>query len=121
VPEVVLAYYYILKSGGFTIGGTNFDAKIRRQSIDARDLMAAHIGAMDICARGLKAVAALIEDGGLEKALVERYAGWSDPAAKAMLDSTLDAITERVLAANLNPEPRSGQQEILENYVNRFV
>ena len=121
VPEVALAYYYILKSGGFTTGGTNFDAKIRRQSIDARDLVAAHIGAMDVCARGLKAAAALIEDGGLEKALAERYAGWSDPAAKAMLDSTLDAITERVLAENLNPEPRSGQQEILENYVNRFV
>jgi len=55
------------------------------------------------------------------KALVDRYAGWSDPAAKARLDSTLDAINERVLDENLNPEPRSRQQEILENYVNRFV
>ena len=95
--------------------------KLALKELEHQFWMAAHIGAMDICARGLKAVAALIEDGGLEKALVERYAGWSDPAAKAMLDSTLDAITERVLAENLNPEPRSGQQEILENYVNRFV
>ena len=122
VPEVALAYYHILKGGGFGTGGTNFDAKLRRQSIDPEDLIAAHAGTMDICARGLKAAAAMIEDGGLETALAERYAGWSGESAKAMLSSgTLDGIAERVLAENVNPEPRSGRQEILENYVNRFV
>ncbi len=50
-PEVALAYYHVLKSGGFTTGGTNFDAKLRRQSIDPEDLIAAHVGGMDICAR----------------------------------------------------------------------
>jgi xylose isomerase len=54
VPEVALAYYHVLKSGGFSTGGTNFDAKLRRQSLTAQDLLAGHIGAMDICARGLK-------------------------------------------------------------------
>ncbi|MEM7241174.1 MAG: xylose isomerase [Pseudomonadota bacterium] len=121
VPEVALTYYHILKSGGFTTGGTNFDAKLRRQSLDARDLIAAHVGAMDICARGLIAAAAMIEDGGLEEALQSRYAGWDTPKAKAMLDSDLDSIAARVLADGINPEPRSGQQEVLENYVNRFV
>lgn len=121
VPEVALSYYHILKAGGFETGGTNFDAKIRRQSLDAEDLIAAHIGGMDICARGLKAAAAMIEDGGLEDALAERYAGWKTAEAKAMLKSDLGSIAERVLAENLNPEPRSGHQEILENYVNRFV
>ncbi|WP_171209276.1 MULTISPECIES: xylose isomerase [unclassified Ruegeria] len=120
-PEVALAYYHILKDGGFTTGGTNFDAKIRRQSIDAEDLVAAHVGGMDICARGLKAAAAMIEDGGLEAALSERYAGWSDPEAEAMLDSDLGQITARVLDQGINPDPRSGRQEKLENYVNRFV
>ncbi len=120
-PEVALAYYHILKAGGFTTGGTNFDAKIRRQSIDAEDLIAAHVGGMDICARGLKAAAAMIEDGGLEVALEERYAGWSTEAAQSMLSSGLDEITARVLAEDINPRPRSGRQEILENYVNRFV
>jgi xylose isomerase len=120
-PEVALAYYHILKAGGFTTGGTNFDAKIRRQSIDAEDLIAAHVGGMDICARGLKAAAAMIEDGGLEVALEERYAGWSTEAAQSMLSSGLDEITARVLAEDINPQPRSGRQEILENYVNRFV
>ena len=76
---------------------------------------------MDICARGLKAAAAMIEDGGLEAALEDRYAGWSTEAAQSMLSSGLDEITARVLAEDVNPPPRSGRQEILENYVNRFV
>ncbi len=122
VPEVALAYYHILKSGGFTTGGTNFDAKLRRQSLDAEDLVAGHIGGMDICARGLKAAAAMIEDGGLENALKARYAGWEQDANKDMLaNGTLESISERVLKDNINPEPRSGQQEKLENWVNRFV
>jgi xylose isomerase len=122
VPEVALAYYEILKMGGFTTGGTNFDSKLRRQSLDPADLIAGHAGAMDVCARGLKAAAAMLEDGGLEAARAERYAGWDDTANKEMLESgTLDSIAERVLAENINPEPRSGRQERLENYVNRFV
>lgn len=120
-PEVALAYYHILKSGGFTTGGTNFDAKLRRQSLDAQDLIAAHVGGMDICARGLKAAAAMIEDGGLDAALAERYARWDTPEAQAMLNSDLGTISDRVLAKGINPEPRSGRQEMLENYVNRFV
>ena len=121
VPEVAMAYYHIIKAGGFTTGGTNFDAKLRRQSLEPKDLIDAHAGAMDICARGLKAAAAMIEDGGLENALTDRYAGWQTVDSIAMLDSDLDAICERVLAKDINPTPRSGRQEILENYVNRFV
>ncbi|GGE62276.1 xylose isomerase [Actibacterium pelagium] len=121
VPEVALAYYHILKAGGLNSGGTNFDAKIRRQSIDPVDLIASHVGGMDICARGLKAAAAMLEDGGLEAFLAERYAGWSTDGAKAMLNSDLASIQARVLAEGINPEPRSGRQERLENYVNRFV
>jgi xylose isomerase len=121
VPEVALAYYHVLKAGGFTTGGTNFDSKVRRQSIDPVDLIAGHVGAMDVCARGLKAAAMMIEDGGLETALKDRYAGWEMAPAQAMLGSDLESITKRVLAENVNPAPRSGRQEILENYVNRFV
>ena len=121
VPEVALAYYHILKAGGLNSGGTNFDAKVRRQSIDPEDLIASHVGGMDICARGLKAAAAMLEDGGLEDALKGRYAGWDTKEAKDMLDSDLASISERVLSEGINPEPKSGRQEILENYVNRFV
>ena len=121
VPEVALAYYHVLKSGGFSTGGTNFDAKLRRQSLTAQDLLAGHIGAMDICARGLKAAAAMLEDGGLETALKQRYAGWQTQEAQNMLASDFDQITARVLNEGINPEPKSGRQEVLENYVNRFV
>lgn len=121
VPEVALAYYEVLKAGGFDTGGTNFDAKLRRQSLDPVDLVAGHVGAMDVCARGLKASAAMLEDGGLEAARAARYAGWDAPEAKAMLDSDLGAIFDRVVSGGVDPRPRSGRQEILENYVNRFV
>lgn len=120
-PEVALAYYEILKSGGFTTGGTNFDAKIRRQSLDPADLVAAHIGAMDICARGLKAAAAMLEDGTLEKAREERYAQWSTPESQAMLKGGLEQCYEHTMQNPDSPEPRSGGQERLENLINRFV
>ena len=122
VPEVALAYYEVLKAGGFTTGGTNFDAKLRRQSLDPKDLIAAHVGAMDICARGLKAAAAMLEDGGLEAARAARYAKWDAAQGQSWLTSaTLDQIEAQVAGGGIDPQPRSGQQEILENYVNRFV
>ncbi|WP_298917423.1 xylose isomerase [uncultured Roseobacter sp.] len=122
VPEAALAYYEVLKAGGFTTGGTNFDAKLRRQSLDPKDLIAAHVGAMDICARGLKAAAAMLEDGGLEAARKARYVGWQRPEAQGWLRSaTLEEVAAPVEAGRIDPQPRSGGQEILENYVNRFV
>ncbi|WP_333713796.1 xylose isomerase [Yoonia sp.] len=121
VPEVALTYYHVLKAGGLGLGGTNFDAKLRRQSIDAQDLIDGHAGAMDVCARGFKAAAAMMTDGGLEQALSDRYAGWQTPQAQAMLTSDLDSIAARVLSEGIAPQPRSGRQEALENYVNRFV
>jgi xylose isomerase len=122
-PEVALAYYHILKAGGFTSGGTNFDAKLRRQSLDAEDLLIAHIGGMDICARGLKAAAAMIEDGALGQFVEDRYAGWNTPDGEAMLKGIydLDQIAAKVGEKAINPKPRSGKQEYLENLVNRFV
>jgi xylose isomerase len=119
--EKTLAFYEILRAGGFTTGGTNFDAKIRRQSLDPADLILAHVGGMDTCARAFKAAAAMLEDGRLERLRAARYAGWDSDGAKAMLTGTLEEIEARVLKDDLRPEPRSGKQERLENLVNRFV
>ena len=121
VPETALAYYEVLKAGGFTTGGTNFDAKLRRQSLDPQDLILAHVGAMDRCAAGLKAAAAMLEDGRLETARTERYAGWDSAEGQALLHSDLEQISARVVAEDINPEPKSGRQERLENLVNRFL
>jgi len=119
--EKALAFYEILRAGGYTTGGTNFDAKIRRQSLDAEDLVLAHVGGMDTCARALKSAAALLESGELEAARAARYAGWTTPAAKAMLAGGLEAAAARVAAEGLEPEPKSGRQERLENLWNRYV
>lgn len=121
VPEVALALYYILKAGGFTTGGLNFDAKLRRQSLDAADLIHGHIGGMDTCARGLLAAAELMEKGDLSDAMAKRYAGWQAPEAAAMLkgERTLEEIAARVEREGLDPRPVSGRQEYLENLVNR--
>ncbi len=121
VPEIARAYYEILRAGGFTTGGTNFDAKLRRQSLNPEDLILAHVGAMDVCARALKASAALLEDGALERARDARYSGWNKTDSKAMLGSGLAEIAEQVLSKGINPQPRSGHQERLENLWNRFV
>ncbi|MFK0277660.1 xylose isomerase [Ensifer sp. NPDC090286] len=123
VPEMALAYYQVLAGGGFATGGTNFDAKLRRQSIDPEDLLIGHIGGMDCCARGLKAAAKMIEDKALSAPLESRYAGWQVPEAKKMLDGgfSLEEIEAWVLKSDLNPQPKSGKQELLENVVNRYV
>ena len=123
VPEMALAYYHILQAGGLKTGGTNFDAKVRRQSLDPQDLLIAHIGGMDACARGLKAAARMIEDKALSGPLAERYAGWKTAEGEAMLsgERTLEEVAERVIKERIQPQPKSGRQELLENTVNRYV
>jgi xylose isomerase len=119
-PEAALAYYEVLKAGGFTTGGTNFDAKLRRQSLDPIDLIASHVGGMDVCARGLQAAHAMLADGTLEGPRDARYAGWA--TADHLADgNTLENIAQFADSQNLNPTPVSGRQEILENVVNRYV
>jgi xylose isomerase len=123
VPEVALALYYVLRAGGLGNGGLNFDAKIRRQSIDPNDLLHAHVGGMDVCARGLLAAAAMIEDGHLAGEVAARYAGWDSQEGRAMLggERSLADIAARVERDTVEPRPRSGRQEYLENLVNRYV
>ena len=99
--EKAVAFYEILKAGGYTTGGTNFDAKIRRQSLDPEDLILAHVGGMDTCARALKCAAALLDSGEMEAAKTARYAGWESPAAKSMLKGSLDEAAARVTAEGL--------------------
>jgi xylose isomerase len=123
VPEMALAYYQVLQAGGFTNGGTNFDSKLRRQSLDPADLLIGHIGGMDCCARGLKAAAKMVEDEALSKPLSARYQKWDSPEYQKMLrgEYKLDDIASWVEKQDINPEPVSGRQEYLENVVNRYV
>ena len=123
VPEMTLAMVEILKAGGFANGGFNFDAKIRRQSIDPDDLLHAHIGSMDACARALLNAERIMSDGEIGRVVEARYAGWSKPENVNMLagKESLADISARVLAKGIEPQPRSGRQEYLEGVLNRFV
>jgi xylose isomerase len=122
VPELAIALYHIVRGGGFTTGGLNFDAKVRRQSIDSADLFHGHIGAMDVAARALLAAERMIQDGRLARAIEDRYAGWRAPLGRDILTgkSSLEALSSHVLGRDADPEPVSGRQEYLENLVNRF-
>src|SRR5690554_529342 len=113
--EMALAFYYILKQGGLGKGGFNFDAKVRRQSLDPADLLHGHILGLDTLARGLKGAVALIEDGEFDKLLDDRYAGWDNGLGKDILAGKLSLadIAAKVAADNINPQSRSGRQEYL--------
>jgi xylose isomerase len=121
--EWALAWLEILRGGGLRGGGFNFDAKLRRQSLDPLDLFHAHVGGMDAIARGLLAAAAIVEDGHLARFVDERYAGWEGPLGREILAGrqSLEDLAGHVLANDLEPQPRSGRQEMLENLVARFL
>ena len=85
MDELTLALHEILKGGGFTTGGFNFDTKLRRQSIDRSDLFHGHVGGMDTLARALLAAAELVERETLSGPLAERYAGWSAELGSGIL------------------------------------
>ena len=122
VPEVTLGLYAILQAGGFTTGGLNFDAKLRRQSIDPVDLFHAHVGGMDVCARALLAAERMIEDGRFASTRESRYKGWREPFGQEILQGRLDltALSQRALGRDADVRPVSGRQEWFENLVNRF-
>ncbi len=123
VPELALACYEILRAGGFASGGMNFDARIRRQSIDPDDLLHAHVGGMDACARALLMAERMISDGRLAAFVEDRYAGWEGEEGRAILAGkrSLDDLDRYVHDRDLEPQPRSGRQEYLEALVNEYL
>ncbi|KES17727.1 xylose isomerase [Gilliamella apicola] len=123
VEENTLVMYEILKSGGFTTGGLNFDAKIRRQSLDKYDVFHGHIGAIDTMALSLKCAAKMIEDKLLNQKVAERYADWDKNLGKDILQGnmSLQEIAQYSLVNNLQPKASSGAQEQLENIINKAI
>ena len=123
LQPMTMAMYHVINAGGLGLGGMNFDAKVRRQSTTPEDMVHAHVGGVDLCARAFLIAAKMVEDGKLAKEVAARYAGWQEPAAKSMLDGsmTLEQIAAKTEAAGLNPQPRSGKQEQFENMVNRYL
>jgi xylose isomerase len=113
----------VLRMGGFTTGGLNFDAKVRRESFEVDDLFYAHIGGMDAFARGLKIAAALRADGRLAQLVQNRYASW-DSGLGAEIEAGKLGLRELEARALAAPDPiqrGSGRQELLENLINEFI
>jgi len=118
--EIMLS---ILKMGGFTTGGTNFDAKVRRESFEPVDLFYAHIGGMDAFARGLKIASAIRKDGRLANFVKERYSSW-DNGLGAKIESGKVGFKELesyMLDRGDVSGNASGRQEMLENLINEFI
>jgi xylose isomerase len=115
--------YSVLKYGGFTTGGVNFDAKVRRESFEPIDLFYAHIGGMDAFARGLKIAAAMHADGKLDEMLRERYASWDNGLGAEIESGKHDFKTlEKAMLQKGDATPNcSGRQELIENLINTYV
>jgi xylose isomerase len=113
----------LLKYGGFTTGGLNFDAKVRRESFEPVDLFHAHIGGMDTFAKGLKIAAAIRAEGVLDKMVKERYSSW-DSGIGAEIEAgqhSFKSLEKYMLEKGDITPNTSGQQELYENVLNRFV
>ncbi|HVE06590.1 MAG TPA: xylose isomerase, partial [Paraburkholderia sp.] len=123
VEELTLAFYEILRHGGFTTGGMNFDAKVRRQSVDPDDLFHGHIGAIDTLAVALERAARLVERDQLTAFRQQRYAGWDSDYGRKVLAGgfTLETLAQDAIARGIAPRHVSGQQERLENVVNQAI
>jgi xylose isomerase len=113
----------LLKYGGFTTGGLNFDAKVRRESFEPVDLFHAHIGGMDAFARGLKVAAAIRKDGQLDKLLKERYGSWDSGVGSEIEASkhSFKTLEEYMLKKGDVTPNISGRQELIENLINTYI
>ena len=123
VEEMSLAMFEIMRAGGFSTGGFNFDTKLRRQSMDRTDLFHGHIGGIDTLAQSLLVAHALIDDDVLDGERTNRYSGWDSGLGRLILaeGATLESIADEATRSGLDPQPVSGRQEFLESEVNRII
>jgi xylose isomerase len=119
--ELAPALTQLIEDQGFATGGFNFDAKLRRQSVDPADLYLAHIGGIDTLARALLAAAAVTTDGALKRLRQERYQGWDGDLGKRITSGALNlaGLADFATEKGLDPAPRSGHQELAESIIAR--
>jgi xylose isomerase len=113
----------ILKQGGLSPGGVNFDAKVRRESFDPVDLFHAHIGGMDAFARGTKIAARIRKDGVLDNFVKQRYRTWDEGVGKRIESGqmTFADLEKYMLDKGEAARNESGRQEYLENVINEYL
>ena len=122
INELTEAMLIVLEANGLQGGGINFDAKIRRNSTDPADLFYAHIGGMDTFARALVTADQVLQHSDYKKIRTERYASFDQGAGKDFEEGKLNLEALRNYAVEKGePKSISGQQELLENTINRFI
>ena len=123
VHELTLAMLSILRAGGLGRGGFNFDAKVRRPSIDLEDLFHAHIGGMDAYALAFKIARKIRSDGKLERFVADRYSSFDSGFGRDIEKKRIGfkELEKLVLNKLGEPKPRSGKQEYLENLIAYYV
>jgi xylose isomerase len=122
VPEMALAYYAILKGGGFPPAVPISTPSCGASRSIPKTCSIAHIGGMDTCARALKAAAKMVEDGVLTASSRSAMPAGTEPKPRRCSTAgSRSEIEEWVRKADINPQPKSGRQEYLENVVNRYV
>ncbi|HQY05336.1 MAG TPA: xylose isomerase [Lacunisphaera sp.] len=123
VKELTLAMVSILRAGGLGTGGFNFDAKLRRPSIDSEDLFHAHIGGMDAYALAFKLARRILAEGKFTRFVAERYASFDTGYGRAIekRHTNFRELNKLVLTKLGEPKPRSGKQEYLENLLNTYL
>src|SRR5699024_10589263 len=120
--EVTKAMMVLLEYDGLTTGGVNFDAKLRRNSTDLEDLFYAHVGGMDMFARGLLTAEAILENSEYRELVRNRYASFDSGKGADFEQSNLSLEQLRELALkNGEPEQISGRQEYYENLINQYI
>ena len=119
--ELTQAMIHVIRAGGFGNGGTNFDAKTRRNSTDLEDIFIAHIAGMDAMARALESAAALLEESPYKQMLAQRYASFDEGQGKAFEEGKL-GLEDLVAYAKQHGEPEqiSGKQELYEAILNMY-
>jgi xylose isomerase len=123
VKELTLAMTSILRAGGLGTGGFNFDAKLRRPSIDPADLFHAHIGGMDAYALAFKLARKILADGQFERFVADRYASFDTGFGRDIESgkANFKSLEKLVLGKLGEPTPKSGKQEYLENLLNTYL
>ena len=122
IYSATMAMMVILNQNGLGTGGLNFDAKVRRSSIDPTDLFYAHIGGMDTFARGLLIAQKMIDDKVFSTVIDERYSSYaSGIGAQIMAGKASMADVDAWVRANGAPTMKSGRQEMLENVLNSYI
>lgn len=124
VYDTALCMYEVLKAGGFTNGGLNFDAKARRGSFELEDIFHSYIAGMDAFALGLKIAQKMIDDGRIDKFVADRYASWTTGIGKDIIDGKADmAYLEKYALekGEVTDSLGSGRQELLENIMNDIM